>query len=339
MSNKFNELLDLLVNEENDKAEELFHDIVVEKSRDIYNSLVEQDVEDVKIEEEKHKDKEEKDDEKMSKKDKMKKEGEESDEEAVEETEASEDEAVEETEASEEDAVEETADEADETIEEVGGDATDDLIADIEAEQNGDEMAPEAMHSMNAGDMDPTDNDDAEGSEEEVKDKIMDLENALDELKAEFDAMMGDEDKGEDDKEEADMPDMPEMPGEEVEMEADATEEEAVEETADEEVEEAEKKTAEQLINEYSDMVKADMSGGEDSNKSPVAAKGGTEPSANASDLMDTKEAGAVKSADKPKDMGVDAKNKPGIKKAKMDNAPKPTTADTPDNKTSVTPK
>ena len=331
MSNKFNELLDLLVNEENDKAEELFHDIVVEKSRDIYNELVEQDVEDVKIEEEK------KDDEEESKKDKMKKEGEESDDEAVEETEASDDEAVEETEASEEDAVEETADEADETIEEVGGDATDDLIADINAEQNGDEMAPEAMHSMNAGDMDPTDNDDAEGSEEAVKDKVMDLENALDELKAEFDAMMGDDDKGDD--EEADAPEMPEMPGEEVEMEADATEEEAVEETADEEVEEGESKTAEQLINEYSDMVKADMSNGEESSKSPVAAKGGTEPSANASDLMDTKEAGAVKSADKPKDMGVDAKNKPGIKKAKMDNAPKPTTADTPDNKTSVTPK
>jgi len=334
MSNKFNELLDLLVNEENDKAEELFHDIVVEKSRDIYNELVEQDVEDVKIEEEKHKDDEDKEE---SKKDKMKKEGEESDDEAVEETEASDDDAVEETEASEEDAVEETADEADETIEEVGGDATDDLIADINAEQNGDEMAPEAMHSMNAGDMDPTDNDDAEGSEEAVKDKVMDLENALDELKAEFDAMMGDDDKGDD--EEADAPEMPEMPGEEVEMEADATEEEAVEETADEEVEEGESKTAEQLINEYSDMVKADMSNGEESSKSPVAAKGGTEPSANASDLMDTKEAGAVKSADKPKDMGVDAKNKPGIKKAKMDNAPKPTTADTPDNKTSVTPK
>jgi len=334
MSNKFNELLDLLVNEENDKAEELFHDIVVEKSRDIYNELVEQDVEDVKIEEEKKDD----EDKEESKKDKMKKEGEESDDEAVEETEASDDDAVEETEASEEDAVEETADEADETIEEVGGDATDDLIADINAEQNGDEMAPEAMHSMNAGDMDPTDNDDdAEGSKEAVKDKVMDLENALDELKAEFDAMMGDEDKGDD--EEADAPEMPEMPGEEVEMEADATEEEAVEETADEEVEEGESKTAEQLINEYSDMVKADMSNGEESSKSPVAAKGGTEPSANASDLMDTKEAGAVKSADKPKDMGVDAKNKPGIKKAKMDNAPKPTTADTPDNKTSVTPK
>ncbi len=333
MSNKFNELLDLLVNEENDKAEELFHDIVVEKSRDIYNNLVEQDVEDVKIEEEK-KDDEDKDE---SKKDKMKKEGEESDDEAVEETEESDDDAVEETEASDDEAVEETADEADETIEEVGGDATDDLIADINAEQNGDEMAPEA-DAMMAGDEDPMDNgDDAEGSEEAVKDKVMDLENALDELKAEFDAMMGDDDKGDD--EEADAPEMPEMPGEEVEFESDATDEEAVEETADEEVEEGESKTAEQLINEYSDMVKADMSNGEESSKSPVAAKGGTEPSANASDLMDTKEAGAVKSADKPKDMGVDAKNKPGIKKAKMDNAPKPTTADTPDNKTSVTPK
>ena len=64
MSNKFNELLDLLVNEENDKAEELFHDIVVEKSRDIYNELVEQDVEDVKIEEEKHKDDEDKEESK-----------------------------------------------------------------------------------------------------------------------------------------------------------------------------------------------------------------------------------------------------------------------------------
>jgi len=332
MSNKFNELLDLLVNEENDKAEELFHDIVVEKSRDIYNSLVEQDVEDVKIEEEKHKDKEDKDDEKMSKKDKMKKEGEESDEEAVEETEASDD-----------DAVEETADEADETIEEVGGDATDDLIADIEAEQNGDEMAPEAMHSMNAGDMDPTDNDDAEGSEGEVKDKIMDLENALDELKAEFDAMMGDDDK-EDDKEDA--PEMPEMPGEEVEMEADATDEEAVEETADEEVEEGEKKTAEQLINEYSDMVKAGHGAekmgsetGADDVKSPVAQKGGKEPKADAGNLNQADESGAVKTADKPKDMSVNAKNEPGIKKAKMDNAPKPDLNDSPDNKTSVYPK
>ena len=40
MSNKFEQLLDLIVNEENEKANELFHDIVVEKSREIYNSMI-----------------------------------------------------------------------------------------------------------------------------------------------------------------------------------------------------------------------------------------------------------------------------------------------------------
>ena len=43
MSNKFEQLLDLLINEENDKAESLFHEIVVEKSRDIYEGLAETD--------------------------------------------------------------------------------------------------------------------------------------------------------------------------------------------------------------------------------------------------------------------------------------------------------
>ena len=39
--NKFEQLLELLINEENDKAEALFHEIVVEKSRDIYEGLAE----------------------------------------------------------------------------------------------------------------------------------------------------------------------------------------------------------------------------------------------------------------------------------------------------------
>ena len=39
MTNKFEQLLDLLINEEQDKAEALFHEIVVEKSRDIYEGL------------------------------------------------------------------------------------------------------------------------------------------------------------------------------------------------------------------------------------------------------------------------------------------------------------
>ena len=39
MTNKFEQLLELLINEEQDKAEALFHKIVVEKSRDIYENL------------------------------------------------------------------------------------------------------------------------------------------------------------------------------------------------------------------------------------------------------------------------------------------------------------
>ena len=42
MTNKFESLLELLINEENEKAEALFHEIVVEKSRDIYEGLAEE---------------------------------------------------------------------------------------------------------------------------------------------------------------------------------------------------------------------------------------------------------------------------------------------------------
>jgi hypothetical protein len=38
--NKFEQLLDLIVNEEKEKAEELFHEIFVEKSRSIYETLI-----------------------------------------------------------------------------------------------------------------------------------------------------------------------------------------------------------------------------------------------------------------------------------------------------------
>ena len=43
MTNKFEQLLELLINEEQDKAEALFHEIVVEKSRDIYEGLADSD--------------------------------------------------------------------------------------------------------------------------------------------------------------------------------------------------------------------------------------------------------------------------------------------------------
>src|SRR6056300_1368569 len=96
---KFEQLLDLLVNEEKDKAESLFHDIVVEKSKEIYQGLIESD-------------ESEKEDE-------------------VEETSEKDEDAVEEATDTEEEKTDESFD--DESVEEVGGDAADDMVSDVEA--------------------------------------------------------------------------------------------------------------------------------------------------------------------------------------------------------------
>ena len=40
MTNKFEQLIEYVINDEADKAKELFHDIVVEKSREIYENLM-----------------------------------------------------------------------------------------------------------------------------------------------------------------------------------------------------------------------------------------------------------------------------------------------------------
>ena len=49
--NKFEQMLEKLVNEDKAGAEELFHEIVVEKSRDIYESLLESELDDEAVEE------------------------------------------------------------------------------------------------------------------------------------------------------------------------------------------------------------------------------------------------------------------------------------------------
>lgn len=51
MSTKFEQLLDLLVNEDHEKANELFHEIVVEKSREIYENLIAEEEADEDVEE------------------------------------------------------------------------------------------------------------------------------------------------------------------------------------------------------------------------------------------------------------------------------------------------
>jgi hypothetical protein len=43
--NKFEQLIEYVINDEDAKARELFHDIVVEKSRQIYEEMMEEEVE------------------------------------------------------------------------------------------------------------------------------------------------------------------------------------------------------------------------------------------------------------------------------------------------------
>jgi hypothetical protein len=150
--NRFEQLIEYVINDEEAKARELFHDIVVEKSRQIYENIMA------------------------------------------------------------EEADEELEEAADEDIEEgmMGGDAADDLIDDVEMEEESDmnmeaEGDEEEEFSMSADD----DGEEAEfsmGSEENMggdepasKDDIMNLEDKLDQLMAEFEDLMGGDDMGDGD--------------------------------------------------------------------------------------------------------------------------------------------
>jgi hypothetical protein len=268
--NKFESLLELLVNEETDKAEQLFHEIVVEKSRDIYEGLADSEAtaatpvaqETVTTETKEETKDEAKEDSKT---------------EATEEVVA---EKVEDKAEDTKEAVKETDDKpaeekikdegvftktaptqvapqksSEETIEEVGGDATDELIKDISADQDGEGDA--AADDM-ATDMDVDSENGENGEEGEVEDRVVDLENALDELKAEFEAMMNDKNGGEA-EENALAPVVP----------AETTAQPLPFEAKD-------AKETKETVKEYKNPVKGDMSGGDDkSAKSPVASKGG----------------------------------------------------------------
>ena len=224
--NKFEQMLEKLVNEDKAGAEELFHEIVVEKSRDIYESLLESDLDDEEVDE-------------------------------------ATDEEVDET--TDEEVDESDDEELDEDFNldefEVEADPMDAMMGDMEVD-GGDE-AP-------AMDMDM----DSEEGEAEVEDRVEDLEDALDELKAEFEKMMSgddDEDEGEDDGEEDPM-DMDMDAEEEPEEEAITfeTTDEEVDEAADEEVEEAEKSETE-TMREYVEKVTASMGDNGVNTKSSVA--------------------------------------------------------------------
>ena len=147
--NRFEQLIEYVINDEDAKAKELFHQIVVEKSRQIYENLMQEE------------------------------------------------------DLDEDNAMGEEPTEIDTDMDEghdMGGSQTADLIDDVEAEESGmqegedDEemdMGSDDMDSdMGADDMDS----DMGGDEPASKDDVMNLEDKLDQLMAEFENMMGGQD-------------------------------------------------------------------------------------------------------------------------------------------------
>jgi hypothetical protein len=140
--NQFEQLIEYVINDDEQKARALFHDIVVGKSREIYESLM-----------------------------------------------------------AEEEEIEEAQDE---DLEEgdMGGDAADDLIDDVEAEEQ-DDMSMEAEGDDDGEEMDVEMDADSDmmsdAGDEELEDRVMDLEDKLDELMAEFEGLMGGDDMGDGD--------------------------------------------------------------------------------------------------------------------------------------------
>ena len=301
---KFEQMLEKLVADDRTAAEEIFHEIVVEKSRSIYEGLLEDDIKDIEVDEASKEDKEEETTE-ASKEDKK------------------EDDKVEEKtteESKEEDKVEETSKDEEETTDESfldvensevapaeahGGDATDDMVGDIE---------------MPAGDENGEENgDDSENGEEEIEDRVVDLEDAIDDLKAEFEKMMGDKEEGDDDDSEGEEEKEDEAfvsqdaEGETVEVAPELGDQPAVESKSNA------PKTASEEIREYVNKVSVKHTDGSDNSKSPVAGKndmGGT-----ASNIAKGGEEKGGK-APAPKEENAGNINVPGGK-AKLTAAPK----------------
>jgi hypothetical protein len=139
---QFEAMLEALINEDQETAKEIFHNIVVAKSREIYEELLAEDFASEEVVSE-----EEEDDEEM--------------EEAANPFDDSEEE-----------------DDEEESDADIGGDAGDDFVSDVSDEE--DEEGEEDHHADVGGD-------------EEIEDRVMDLEDALDELKAEFEELMAGE--------------------------------------------------------------------------------------------------------------------------------------------------
>lgn len=191
-------MLEYLINEDKAKAEELFHELVVEKSREIYENLLDDDVQ-------------------------------------VDEA------------SEEEDEDEEVEENFDMEVQEVGADPTDDFVGDIEGgdDEGEDEFGGEEEEGGE------------EGEAAATKDDVLDIKDAIEDLKAEFEALLAGE------KEE---PEHADMFGDE--------------EGSEEGEEEGEEEKDEDFVREYVEKVSAPKGGDNGQNaKSIVAGKndmGGT---------------------------------------------------------------
>jgi len=278
--NKFEEMLERLINEDKAGAEELFHEIVVEKSRSIYENLLAEDYEeDEEVEEADHDDE---DDEEVS-----------------------EDFDLDEFEVAEEDP-----------MAAMGGDETDELEMDISMDDEGSEM--------------DTDMDMDDEGEEELEDRVVDIEDALDELKAEFEKMMGDEEPTDDADDEGEEMDM--------DMEIDAEDDEDEDMDMDDTDDEAEKESFDPTdqvatMREYVEKVTAKMGDDGVQKQSTVAGKndmGGTAANIARADTENGVEAnkgnlkGSALSDQNAKEENMGNVNVPGGKASKsMKNQPK----------------
>ena len=197
MNNKYEQLVEFIINDETDKARALFHEIVVEKSRDIYESLVEEE-------------------------------------------------------------------DLDETM---GGNEVEDLVDEVSLDEEGisEEEEEEEFGNEEFG-------SEEEDGDESVEDRVLDLEDALDELKAEFDALMAGEEA-----EEAEHPGIHDFGGEDTEEYGNEDEMEGVYESAeedDEEEEEEEEDLEESIVREYVETVGTPYQGELDGKEGKLAGTG-----------------------------------------------------------------
>ena len=320
--NKFETMLEKLVNEDRAGAEELFHEIVVEKSREIYENLLENDLEETETDKEVD---ESSDDEETK----------ESDDKEVDESDEDLDEATDEEvdESSKDEETKEGFDMNEFEVEPMPeADPADDMMADLE------------MGDGEEGE------DDAPEGDEDLEDRMVDLEKELDDLRQQFNDEMGD---GGDEGDDEDAGDMGDMADDEADDEA---EEESfdlgVEEATDEEVDEASKdeevaeKSETETMREYVEKVTATMGDNGANTKSTVA--GANDMGGDASNLVaggeaDSKGTTGGLAANSSKEDNMGNINVPGGKASKSmkaqpkgHGAEKKSAGETADNKKST---